>query len=64
MRRPYRGILPRVHPAAFIDQSARVVGDVEIGEDSSVRLHAVLRGDVPWIRIGRQTSYMDANVML
>jgi carbonic anhydrase/acetyltransferase-like protein (isoleucine patch superfamily) len=59
MLRPYRGVLPRVHPTAFIDDSAQVIGDVEIGEESSVWMCTVLRGDVHWIRIGRRTNVQD-----
>ena len=36
MLRPYRSILPRIHPTAFIDDSAQVIGDVEIGEGTIV----------------------------
>ena len=46
MLRPYRGRVPSVHPTAFVDQSAQVIGDVEIGPDSSVWMNAVVRGDV------------------
>ena len=63
MLRPYRGVLPRVHPTAFIDDSAQVIGDVEIGEDSSVWMSAVIRGDVHRIRIGRQTNIQDGTVV-
>ena len=63
MLRPYRGQLPRVHPTAFIDDSAQVIGDVEIGEESSVWMCAVVRGDVHWIRIGRRTSVQDGAVV-
>jgi carbonic anhydrase/acetyltransferase-like protein (isoleucine patch superfamily) len=61
--RPFRGQLPRVHPTAFIDDSAQVIGDVEIGEESSVWMCAVIRGDVHWIRIGRRTSIQDGAVV-
>jgi len=61
--RPYRGQLPRVHPTAFIDASAQVIGDVEIGEESSVWMCAVIRGDVHWIRVGRRTSIQDGTVV-
>lgn len=61
--RPYRGIVPRVHPTAFIDDSAQVIGDVEIGEESSVWMTVVLRGDVHWIRIGRRTNIQDGCVV-
>ena len=63
MLRPYRGQLPRVHPTAFVDQSAQVIGDVEIGEESSVWMCAVIRGDVHWIRVGKRTSIQDGTVV-
>jgi carbonic anhydrase/acetyltransferase-like protein (isoleucine patch superfamily) len=61
--RPFRGTSPRVHPTAFVDDSAQVIGDVEIGEESSVWMCAVIRGDVHWIRIGRRTSIQDGTVI-
>ena len=63
MLRPYRGQLPRVHPTAFIDDSAQIIGDVEIGEESSVWMSAVVRGDVHRIRIGRRTNVQDGTVV-
>jgi len=36
MLRPFRSITPKVHPTAYVDESAQVIGDVEIGEESSV----------------------------
>ena len=63
MLRPYRGLLPRVHPTAFIDDSAQVIGDVEIGEHSSVWMCVVIRGDVNRIRIGRRSNVQDSTVL-
>lgn len=63
MLRPYRGLLPRVHPTAFVDDSAQVIGDVEIGEESSVWMCAVLRGDVHWIRVGSRTNIQDGTIV-
>ena len=63
MLRPYRGILPRVHPTAYIDASAQVIGDVEIGEDSSVWMCVVIRGDVNRITIGRRSNVQDGTVV-
>jgi carbonic anhydrase/acetyltransferase-like protein (isoleucine patch superfamily) len=63
MLRPYRGILPQVHPSAFVDQSAQVIGDVHIGEESSVWMSAVVRGDVHAIRIGRRSNVQDGTVI-
>ena len=45
MLRPYRGRLPVVDPTAFVDASAQVIGDVEIGAESSVWMNVVIRGD-------------------
>src|SRR5262252_2065865 len=61
--RPYRGTSPRVHPTAFVDASAQVIGDVEIGEESSVWMCAVLRGDVHWIKVGRRTNIQDGAII-
>ena len=63
MLRPYKGVTPRVHATAFVDMSAQVIGDVEIGEASSVWMHAVLRGDVHWIRIGARSNVQDGTVV-
>jgi carbonic anhydrase/acetyltransferase-like protein (isoleucine patch superfamily) len=63
MLRPYRGMLPRVHPTAFIDDSAQVIGDVEIGEETSVWMCVVIRGDVNHIRIGRRSNVQDGTIV-
>ncbi len=63
MLRPYRGVSPRIAPSAFIDDSAQVIGDVAIGEESSVWMCAVLRGDVHWIRVGRRTNVQDGAIV-
>jgi carbonic anhydrase/acetyltransferase-like protein (isoleucine patch superfamily) len=63
MLRPYRGRLPRIHPTAFVDASAQVVGDVEIGESSGVWMNAVLRGDVHWIRLGARSNVQDGTIV-
>jgi carbonic anhydrase/acetyltransferase-like protein (isoleucine patch superfamily) len=63
MLRPYKGIQPRVAPDAYVDVSAQVVGDVEIGAESSVWMNVVIRGDVNTIRIGRRTNLQDGTVV-
>jgi carbonic anhydrase/acetyltransferase-like protein (isoleucine patch superfamily) len=63
MLRPFGGVLPRVHASAFIDDSAQVIGDVEIGEESSVWMAVVIRGDVHRIRIGRRSNIQDGTVV-
>jgi carbonic anhydrase/acetyltransferase-like protein (isoleucine patch superfamily) len=63
MLRPYRGVLPRVHPTAFIDDSAQVIGDVEIGAESSVWMCVVIRGDVNRVRIGSRSNVQDGTIV-
>src|SRR5262245_44108252 len=63
MLRPYRGRMPLVHPSVFIDDSAQVIGDVEIGEESSVWMTVVIRGDVHRIRIGRRSNVQDGTIV-
>ncbi len=54
---------PRIHPTAFVDPTAVVIGDVDIGEDSSVWPLCVIRGDVQRIRIGARTSIQDGSIV-
>ena len=63
MLRPFRSIRPKVHPTAFVDQSAQIIGDVQIGEESSVWMNVVIRGDVNTIRIGDRSNIQDATVI-
>jgi carbonic anhydrase/acetyltransferase-like protein (isoleucine patch superfamily) len=63
MLRQYKGQSPRVHATAYVDDSAQVIGDVEIGAESSVWMNAVVRGDVHYIRIGRRTNIQDGTVV-
>lgn len=57
--RPYGDLWPRVHESAWLAPGAVVVGDVEIGAESSVWYGSVLRGDVNAIRIGARTNFQD-----
>ncbi|HEV2262804.1 MAG TPA: gamma carbonic anhydrase family protein [Candidatus Rubrimentiphilum sp.] len=59
----YRGKRPKVHPSAFIAPTAVLIGDVEVGEESSIWFGAVLRGDNGPIRIGKRTSIQDNAVV-
>jgi carbonic anhydrase/acetyltransferase-like protein (isoleucine patch superfamily) len=63
MIKPFRGVHPQIHPTAFIEDSAQIIGDVQIGEESSVWFNAVLRGDVYYIRIGNRTNIQDGTVV-
>jgi len=61
--RSYRGRLPRIAATAYVDPAAVVIGDVELGEHSSVWPCAVIRGDVHWIRIGARTNIQDGSIL-
>ncbi len=61
--RAYRNNLPSVAASAYVDESAVVIGDVNVGEDSSVWPLCVIRGDVNLIRIGRRTNIQDGSVI-
>jgi carbonic anhydrase/acetyltransferase-like protein (isoleucine patch superfamily) len=55
--------MPRLGREVYIDEAARVIGDVELGDDASVWPFAVLRGDVNFIRIGARTNVQDGSVL-
>jgi carbonic anhydrase/acetyltransferase-like protein (isoleucine patch superfamily) len=59
----YEGKMPRVAASAWLAPGCVVVGDVEIGEDSSVWFQSVIRGDVNLIRIGARTNVQDHSVV-
>ena len=63
MIRSYRGRTPKIPASAYIDPDAVIIGDVTIGEDSSVWPGVVIRGDVNWIRIGARTNIQDGSVL-
>lgn len=63
MLKSYRGMSPKIAPSAYIEDSAQIIGDVEIGEESSVWFNAVVRGDVNYIRIGARTNIQDGSVV-
>ena len=63
MIKTFNGITPYIHPTAFISEAAYVVGNVRIGENSSVWPGAVLRGDYGRITVGSNTNIQDNCVL-
>jgi carbonic anhydrase/acetyltransferase-like protein (isoleucine patch superfamily) len=61
--RSYRGKFPQIAASAYIDPAAVIIGDVVIGEESSVWPMCVVRGDVHYIRIGNRTNIQDGCVL-
>lgn len=63
MLRTFRGKTPQVASGAFIEDTAAVIGDVVIGDQSSLWFSVVVRGDVNFIRIGDRTNIQDGSVV-
>jgi len=63
MIRSYRGRMPQIASSAYIDPQAVIIGDVTIGENSSVWPCVVIRGDVHWIKLGNRTNIQDGSVL-
>ena len=59
----YQDITPTLAPTVFVDDSALVVGDVSIGDDSSIWPMTVVRGDVNRISIGNRSNIQDSSVL-
>ena len=56
-------LVPEVDPSAFVADSAQVIGDVQLGADSSVWFGCVIRGDSDRIRVGAGSNIQDASVL-
>jgi len=63
MIRSYKGITPAFPPSCYVDESAQLIGDVVLGENASVWMNAVLRGDVHYIRVGANSNIQDCSVL-
>ena len=60
---PFKNILPRIGNGVFIAPNVPIIGDVEIGDDSSIWFNCVLRGDVNSIKIGKRSNIQDGTVI-
>ena len=63
MIRTYQGHTPIIPESCYVDVSAQVLGDVVLGEHSSIWMNAVVRGDVNYIRIGKNSNIQDCAVL-
>ena len=59
----HHGVVPRVHPSAFVAPGAHVIGEVDLGVASSVWFNVVLRGDINRIAVGDRTNIQDGSVV-
>lgn len=60
---PFKNKMPKIHETVFIADGVKIIGDVEIGEYSSVWFNSVIRGDVHFIRIGSKTNIQDMSML-
>ena len=63
MIRSYQGVTPVIPTSCYTDPSAQIIGDVILGEQASVWMNAVVRGDVNSIRIGAKSNVQDCAVL-
>ena len=63
LTRHYRGIYPSLGDGVYIDQSAVIIGDITVGDDSSIWPLVAARGDVNFIKIGKRTNIQDGTVL-
>lgn len=63
MIKSFNGVAPKIHETVFVAENATIIGDVEIGENSSVWFGSVLRGDVNYIKIGARCNVQDGSII-
>jgi len=63
MIRSHKGVTPQVPETAYVDESAQLIGDVALGEHSSVWMNCVLRGDVHELRVGHYSNIQDGTIL-
>jgi gamma-carbonic anhydrase len=63
MLKAFKGIHPTIDPSAFVAETAVIIGDVEIGAQSSVWYNCVVRGDVNHVRIGARSNVQDLSML-
>ena len=59
----FKGIKPKISKSAFVHESAVIIGDVSIGDNSSIWPNCVIRGDVQKVIIGNRTNVQDGSIL-
>lgn len=62
MRIAYGTYIPQLHPSVYVAEGAKIVGDVRIGQSSTVWFNAVIRGDIAPVRIGERSNIQDGAI--
>ncbi|MCW8848335.1 MAG: gamma carbonic anhydrase family protein [Melioribacteraceae bacterium] len=60
---PYKNMLPKIHETVFLASGVKLIGDVTIGKNSSVWYNCVIRGDVHYVKIGKDTNIQDLSML-
>jgi gamma-carbonic anhydrase len=60
---PYKDSFPELHESVFLASGVKIIGDVEIKENSSVWYNTVIRGDVNYVKIGSSTNIQDCSML-
>lgn len=60
---PYKEYFPKIHASVFLASGVKIIGDVAIGQKSSVWYNSVIRGDVHYIKIGEMTNIQDCSML-
>ena len=60
---PFKNTFPRIDKSVFLASGVKIIGNVEIEENSSVWYNTVVRGDVNYIKIGKQTNIQDCSML-
>jgi carbonic anhydrase/acetyltransferase-like protein (isoleucine patch superfamily) len=63
MIRAFKGVSPTFPASCYVDESAQIIGNVVLGENASIWMNAVLRGDVHEIRVGAHSNIQDNSVL-
>jgi len=59
----YQNLFPKIDETVFLASGVKIVGDVEIGENSSIWYNSVIRGDVHYVKIGKDTNVQDLSML-
>lgn len=60
---PYKELFPKIDKSVFLASGVKIIGDVEIGKNSSVWYNVVIRGDVNFVTIGENTNVQDSSML-
>ena len=59
----YKNKVPRVHSSVYVADGVRIIGDVEVEENSSIWFNSIIRGDVNYVRIGKNCNIQDGTII-